>query len=50
MFVSIIVPYRLAFITTEEETKSWAIVNWIIDFSFLIDMILTFFFAYEDEE
>ena len=50
MFVSIIVPYRLAFITTEEETKSWAIVNWIIDFSFLIDMILTFFFAFEDEE
>lgn len=50
MFVTVVVPYRLAFITADEESKSWNIVNWCIDFSFLIDMILTFVFAYEDEE
>jgi len=46
LFVSVIVPFRLAFYP--EEDNLWLIVYSIIDIMFLIDTILTFFTAVID--
>ena len=46
VFVSIVLPYRLAFY--EEDDLAWIIAYYVIDFLFLIDMILTFFTTYTD--
>jgi hypothetical protein len=47
IYVAIVVPYRLAF--SLEESKATKTISYVIDFSFLIDIILTFFTAYYDE-
>lgn len=47
IYVAIVVPYRLAF--SLEESLATKIVSYVIDFSFLIDIILTFFTAFYDE-
>jgi hypothetical protein len=47
IYVAIVVPYRLAF--SLEESKATKTISYVIDFSFLIDIILTFFTAYFDE-
>ena len=39
----------MAFIE-DNEPIGWTIINYIIDLSFLIDMVLTFFTAYIDSE
>ena len=40
IFTSLSAPVKVAFIT--EETVSWIIVNFVVDFSFFIDIIITF--------
>lgn len=48
LFLTVIVPVRLAF--ADEDPLSWKIIyNWI-DISFLIDIILTFFTSYTNDE
>lgn len=47
-FVTITVPVRLAFY--EDDTFNWKIINSGIDFFFLVDIILTFFSTYLDEQ
>jgi hypothetical protein len=46
-YIAIVVPYRLAF--SLEESKATKTISYVIDFSFFIDIILTFFTAYFDE-
>ena len=48
LFTAIVVPWRLAF--HSEDSIPWIIINAIIDLSFLIDIVLTFFTAYFDEK
>ena len=48
IFIAIFVPWRLAF--ADEDSTAWLVINLTVDFSFLIDMILTFFTAYFDEK
>ena len=43
-----VTPYRIAFV--EDETFEWIVANYVIDFLFLIDMILCFMTAYYTEE
>lgn len=45
--IAIMIPIRLAFY--EEDSLQWRIVNSLIDISFLVDIILTFFSSYFDE-
>lgn len=45
--VFFISPYRIAF--TEDNPLIWTIIDQTIDFIFFIDLILTFFCAYYDE-
>lgn len=47
LFITLVVPVRLAF--DDDDPPAWVIVYAIIDLSFLIDMILTFFTSYTDE-
>lgn len=42
-------PYSIAF-TDEDEQYSWAVVNWYVDISFIIDIFVNFLTAYYDEE
>ena len=42
-----LIPWQLAFV--EDESLSWMIVNNVIDLSFLLDIIITFFTAYMDD-
>lgn len=44
----IIVPIRLAF--ADEDPLAWIIVYATVDFSFLIDIVLTFFTSYTDTQ
>jgi hypothetical protein len=41
------VPFRLAF--TDEDPPGWIVAYAIMDFSFLVDVILTFFTSYTKE-
>ena len=47
IFTAIFIPWRLAFY--EEDDMVWTIINLMIDLSFLVDIILTFFTAYFDD-
>jgi hypothetical protein len=48
MYVAVVVPFRLGF--ESEDTKAWKTWGYILDVSFLIDIILTFFTAYFDAD
>ena len=48
LLVSIVVPFRLAFY--EKDSPDWVIIYLVIDFQFLVDMILTFFTALTDSK
>lgn len=47
VMAAILTPLQLAFV--EEDTIGWIIMSAIIDVSFFIDIILTFFSGYLDE-
>ena len=47
-YVATVVPYRLA--VEAKDTKKWKIFSYILDISFAIDIVLTFFACYYDEE
>jgi hypothetical protein len=42
IFSSFVIPYRMAFISIENETKPWQVINNIIDIGFGMDIIITF--------
>jgi hypothetical protein len=46
VFVCVVIPYRISFV--EVDTQGWKIANMMIDFIFLMDMILIFNSAYLD--
>lgn len=46
LFLAIVLPPRIAFV--DKESTAWVVLNWIINASFAIDIILTFFTAKED--
>jgi hypothetical protein len=48
IYIAITVPFRLSF--NLDDTKSTTIIGRVIDFSFLIDVILTFFTTFYDEK
>lgn len=48
LFVSIVVPFRLAFYN--EDSSNWVIIYILIDSQFLIDIIFTFFSAYVESD
>lgn len=48
LFVCFVTPYRIALI--EDNDTAWTVVDYVINFSFVADMILTFFMAYYDYE
>ena len=48
LFVSIVVPINLAFDSSENDPLIWVIIYAWIDFSFLIDIVLTFITSYTD--
>ena len=48
MYVALIVPYRLGF--DLEDTNRWKIWSYVVDASFGVDIILTFFTSYFDAE
>ena len=45
---ALIIPYRVAM--TEEDSMIWVVINYIIDFVFLIDILVVFFSAYRNED
>lgn len=47
MYVALIVPYRVGF--QSKDVGFWLVWNFVMDGSFLIDIILTFFTSYLDE-
>ena len=47
VLAAIFTPWQLAFV--EEESVRWTVLNSIIDGSFLVDIIITFFTSYYDE-
>lgn len=48
LYVAATLPYQVAF--HERTTKTWRILSFIVDFSFLLDIILTFLTAVPDYE
>ena len=48
LVISLVVPYRLAFATSE--SYSWTVVYVTTDILFFIDIILTFFTSVSDEQ
>ena len=47
LYVAIVVPYRLAF--SLDETVATKSIGYVIDFSFLVDIVLTFFTEFFNE-
>lgn len=50
LFSCAVTPYRLAFVDPEDESFDWFITNTVIDVMFLLDIILTFFTAFYDQD
>lgn len=48
MYVALVVPYRLGF--QSQDTTPWVVFNAVMDISFGIDIVLTFFTSYYDSE
>ena len=48
VFVALVVPVRLAF--SEDDTEAWVAINYFVDGSFALDLILTFFTSYFDDK
>jgi hypothetical protein len=48
IFISIVVPYRLAF--SNQDSKAWSVVYNVIDVCFGVDIFLTFNTSYSDSE
>ena len=49
VFSSFVIPYRMAFISPDNETTGWNIINYLIDFTFLLDIVVTFNTAFYDD-
>jgi hypothetical protein len=47
LFITIAVPVRLAFY--DRDPLGWILMYGVVDFSFLTDLVLTFFTSYTDE-
>ena len=47
IFTCCVTPFRIAFI--EEDTYTWQVINTVVDFLFLIDIIIIFNTAVQDE-
>ena len=47
LFISIVTPYRIAFTTADDIT--WLTINYVVDFLFAVDLVVTFLSAYEDD-
>ena len=48
LLVFFVTPYRIAF--TDEEETAWIVIDSIIDFLFLIDIVINFFSAYYNDK
>ena len=48
LFVCVTAPWRLAF--SDDDDLLWKLIIGIVDFFFLIDLVVNFFTAYHDEE
>jgi len=48
IFSCALIPLKLAL--EEDFSSDWATILYIIDFAFIIDMLLCFFTAYDDED
>ena len=48
IFCALIIPYRVALV--EKDSTFWVIVNYIIDFVFLIDILVVFNSAFRNED
>ena len=48
IFTCVVTPYRIALV--HSNSLEWIIVNYTIDFIFLVDIIATFFTAFYDED
>ena len=48
VWTCIATPARIAF--TTEDTTGWAIVKWVTDILFLVDIIIVFFSATQDDD
>jgi len=48
LYVAIVVPFRLGF--NSEETLALRVIGYIIDISFFVDIVLTFFTSYYDDQ
>ena len=49
IYVATIMPFNIAFISVDE-APIWFIIDTVIDFSFLVDIIINFTSAYYDDE
>lgn len=46
VFIAVTLPYTIAFV--EQASVGWQVCNYVVDFSFLVDLVLTFFTAIHD--
>ena len=50
LFTCFVTPFRLAFYINDPDSITWKRINWLVDGSFSVDMILMFFTCLVDEE
>jgi hypothetical protein len=48
IFTSLVAPARVAFINQDSQT--WVVINYIVDFSFLVDIFVIFNSALNDDD
>jgi Ion transport protein len=48
IFTAVTTPLQLAF--SDSDNLTWTVINYIVDSIFLIDIVLSFFSAYEGED
>lgn len=47
-YTCVVTPYRVAFLSSEDDTETWLIIDWLTDSIFWLDILLNFISAFYD--
>jgi len=50
IYTALVMPIRVAFMTDNEDNVGWVIMDWLCDGIFFLDIFITFFSAYFNDD
>jgi len=50
IYTALLMPIRVAFMTDNDDNVGWVVIDWFIDGIFLLDIFITFFSSYFNDD